>query len=137
MQCGWAIDLRNVIAQLSACFCLHIVLLLYEIAEASFGQTFGAYWLEELSPSPCRCFHVERAKSAAGVASANLAQAARHCHICSQHRGGLQAVWKLMGDIHLQFHAATPPEHVSPVSVASWLLLLLSTIAKHHPHHHP
>ncbi len=45
----------------------------------------------------------------AGMASNDLAQAAGHCQKCSQSSGNLQAVWKLMGDIHLQFHAATPP----------------------------
>lgn len=48
----------------------------------------------------------------AGMASDDLAQAARHCQKCSQSSGNLQAVWKLMGDIHLQFHAATPPHLV-------------------------
>ncbi len=46
------------------------------------------------------------------MASDDLAQAARHCQKCSQSSGNLQAVWKLMGDIHLQFHAATPPQLV-------------------------
>ena len=53
------------------------------------------------------------APSFTGLASADLAQAAQYCRTCSLQRGGLQAVWKLMGDIHLQFHAATPPSHVS------------------------
>ncbi|KAL0025266.1 hypothetical protein WJX77_012112 [Trebouxia sp. C0004] len=49
-----------------------------------------------------------------GMASDDLAQAAGHCQRCSQSSGNLQAVWKLMGDIHLQFHAATPPQPMSP-----------------------
>lgn len=48
----------------------------------------------------------------AGMASKDLALAAKHCQKCSQHSGRLQAVWKLMGDVHLQFHAATPPAQV-------------------------
>lgn len=48
----------------------------------------------------------------AGMAAEDLALAARYCQRCSQHRGHLQAVWKLMGDVHLQFHAATPPVQV-------------------------
>lgn len=47
------------------------------------------------------------------MAGDDLAQAARHCQRCSQSSANLQAVWKLMGDIHLQFHAATPPQLVS------------------------
>lgn len=44
-----------------------------------------------------------------GMAGKDLALAARHCQSCSQNRGYLQAVWKLMGDVHLQFHSTTPP----------------------------
>ena len=55
----------------------------------------------------------------AGMAAADLAQAAEYCYTCSLHRGNLQAVWKLMGDVHLQFHAATPPATVGPSAVAA------------------
>lgn len=44
-----------------------------------------------------------------GMAGKDLALAARHCQSCSQNRGYLQAVWKLMGDVHLQYHSTTPP----------------------------
>lgn len=44
-----------------------------------------------------------------GMAGKDLALAASHCQSCSQTRGNLQAVWKLMGDVHLQFQSTTPP----------------------------
>ncbi|KAL3133073.1 hypothetical protein ABBQ38_006975 [Trebouxia sp. C0009 RCD-2024] len=49
------------------------------------------------------------AQGTPGMAAKDLALAARYCQRCSQGRGHLQVVWKLMGDVHLQFHAATPP----------------------------
>lgn len=53
----------------------------------------------------------------AGMAGKDLALAARYCQTCSQHRGNLQAVWKLMGDVHLQFHSTTPPAEALAMSM--------------------
>ena len=47
-----------------------------------------------------------------GMAGEELATAAGYCWTCSQHNGNLQAIWKLMGDVYLQFHATTPPHQV-------------------------
>ena len=50
---------------------------------------------------------------AAGMAAQELADAAKYCADCSQQKSNSQAVWKLTGDVHLQFHATTPMQHVS------------------------
>ena len=51
------------------------------------------------------------------MAGTDLALAAEHCQRCSQYRGNLQAVWKLMGDVLLQFHSTTPPAGAHATSV--------------------
>ena len=53
----------------------------------------------------------------AGMAAKDLALAASYCRSCSEHRGNLQAVWKLMGDVHLQFHSTTPPAQAHAMSL--------------------
>ena len=53
----------------------------------------------------------------AGMAGTDLALAARYCQGCSQHRGKLQAVWKLTGDVLLQFHSTTPPAKAHAMSI--------------------
>ena len=51
------------------------------------------------------------------MAGKDLVLAAKYCRSCSQHKGNLQAVWKLMGDVHLQFHSTTAPAEAHAVSV--------------------
>ena len=53
----------------------------------------------------------------AGMAGKDLALAASYCQSCCEHRGNLQAVWKLMGDVHLQFHSTTPPAEAHAMSI--------------------
>lgn len=64
---------------------------------------------------------------AAGMAAQELADAAGYCTTCSQQKGNAQAVWKLTGDVQLQFHATTPIQTVShplqPFLCCFWLHL--------------
>ena len=48
----------------------------------------------------------------AGIAAAELAQAAEHAAACANRYGHFDAAWKLLGDIHLQHHAVTPASAV-------------------------
>ncbi|KAK9814136.1 hypothetical protein WJX72_001132 [[Myrmecia] bisecta] len=55
---------------------------------------------------------------AAGIAAKQLGRAASYALRCAAHAGNLLAVWKLLGDVQLQYHAVTPAESL-PRAVAT------------------
>ena len=42
------------------------------------------------------------------MAGADLARAVELAGQCARQEGGLQAAWKLLGDLHVQHHSVTP-----------------------------